>query len=118
MSHPDFTSFGSAKGLVQTYNSHNRDKYFRLYGIFGEKINCIFDEDLRNQARDSVDKNVTVHGVLKYHIGHITPYEIDVQQIEVHASDDEVASIKSLLGAAPHEVDLIEELRRVRNEWC
>ncbi len=117
LSQPDFTSFGSAKGLVQTYNSHSRDKYFHLYGMFGEKIKCFFDEDLRDQARDSVDKSVVVHGILKYHTGHITPYEIDVQQIEVYASNEKMSSITSLFGVTAHDIDLIEELRRARNEW-
>lgn len=94
-------SLGAVKGKLERYNSHGDVKYFYLYPMLGDKVKCVFDEDLLADAATAVEKNVTVTGRLKYHERQFFPYEVIVEKITINPDDGDLPTMSSMLGAAP-----------------
>ncbi|MGL4231661.1 MAG: hypothetical protein ACRCWJ_09875 [Casimicrobium sp.] len=115
-----YQSYGSAKGRVEAYNSHSKEKFFYLYPIIGQRIKCVFDESRRTKASGSVDKSVTVTGLVKYRRGSFVPFEIAVGDIEEIPADSELPSLSSFEGIAPNatgDIDSVEFVRKQRDGW-
>ncbi|MGB6053646.1 MAG: hypothetical protein WBG17_00250 [Burkholderiaceae bacterium] len=114
-------SFGSVKGIMQTYNSHAKTKYFNLYPpIPGVEVKCTFSKDLLVKAAEAVEKNVTVTGMLTYTVGNVFPDEVQIHDIVVHSSDSELPKLESFGGVASDatgEQSTQDFIKQLRNEW-
>lgn len=92
-------SFGTVKGRVEWYNSHNKEKHFYLYPVLGDRVRCVFGDDLLSQASAAVERTVIVSGTLEYWENDYFPHEVTVGEIEV-IDDDPDAALTSMRGVA------------------
>lgn len=115
-----YTARGAVKGRVEKYNSHSDQKSFTIYPAIGGRVRCVFDEHMRKEASDAVEKNVIVRGVLKYQEGNFFPYEAFVESIEVLPPDSELQRLGDLFGAvkgATGDMTAVDFVKNNRNEW-
>ncbi len=114
---PDYTSLGEVKGIVEGYFSHPKRKYFYIYPAMGGRVKCNFNESNRPQARNAVDRNIIVSGILKYYGGNFFPYEIDVNEIEIIDFDEDLPLLSQLRKDGNNAMNSVEIIKRIRNEW-
>ena len=115
-----YTSFGAVKGRVEKYNSHSDSKNFHLYPAIGRRIKCVFSEDQIDATGEAVNKNVIVHGLLKYQAGDFSPYEVIVYRIERIEPDESLQSLSGLFGiakGASGDQSSVDLIKNTRNEW-
>lgn len=115
-----YNSIGTVKGRVEVYNSHGKEKVFYVYPLLGDRIKCVFDEALREQASKAVERNVVVHGNLKYLEGEFFPSEVQVHSIVINDPDDQLESLAGLIGIVePSASDQtsIETVKGMRDGW-
>jgi hypothetical protein len=111
-------SIGSIKGVVEGYNSHSQDKYFYLYPLIGGRVKCIFGEEQRQEAANTVDRNVLVHGKLKFHGGGFIPYEVEVSHMEILPLNTDLPRLVEItLDESQIESESVQRIRRLRDEW-
>ncbi len=115
-----YISVGSIKGRMEIYNGHGKEKFFYVYPLIGEQVKCIFDESKREQASKAVEKNVVVHGALKYLEGEFFPSEVQVHSIEINDPDDQLESLEGLIGIikpSENEQTSIDTVKIMRDGW-
>ena len=113
-----YTSLGSVKGRVEKYNSHGDAKNFHIFPAIGGRIKCVFNEDQKELTGEFVNKNATVHGLLKYREGDFFPYEVIVHSMEKIDSDENLQTLSSLFGSSPLATgsqDSVEFIKSTRN---
>jgi len=118
---PDEYENGSISGLLEQINVHASQNVFMIYSTAdGQKLKCVFPGYLRKIAVDAVDRHITVYGRMKYKMRDTYPYEMSVNDIEVHDPTDQLPTLGSLKGIAPNATGGMKSedfIRRVRNEW-
>jgi len=98
------TCYGTIKGKLERINLHDRANIFYIYPIVGPRsVECHFPEDLKDQAKGSLEHTVSVSGLMIYKAKSNFPYKIKVEAIEIHPPDDELPTLLDLEGC---EVDL------------
>jgi hypothetical protein len=117
----DEYEYGSFTGMLDAINIHNQNTFYIYPTSHMPKLKCIFPSQLRGKAIAGVGRYVTVFGEkkLKPNISEI-PYEMQVFDIEVHPSSDELPLLSSLKGIASSldRADLSENIiRGIRNDW-
>lgn len=113
-------ALGSVKGRVERYNSHNKEMHFYLYPALGDRVRCVFREEMRENASTAVEQTVVVNGMLSYWEGSFYPHQVAVAEIEILAKNDELATLSSLGGAAPDATgnqSAVDFLRSHRDGW-
>lgn len=114
----NISSWGTVKGRVERYNNHGDSNFFWLYTALGKIVKCRFPNDLVEKSALSVEKNVSVTGVLTYRANEPTPFECKVEQIEIHKPDDQLPKLE--IGKFP---DITESestsqvIQRIRDGW-
>jgi len=111
--------YGSIVGKVEGYNSHNDNNTFFLYPIVGlSRVTCYFPDKLKYEAKESLLKNVRVHGKLKYKPGDNFPSEVIVDNIEFIDENPE-STLMSLRGIVKTTGKLKSEeiIRRGRHAY-
>jgi len=115
-----YTSIGSIKGTIKKYNSQADKKTFHLSLFIGGQVKCFFEEDLLAKASAAVEKNVTIHGLLKYQEGDFFPYEVSVRDIEIMEPDASYQTLSGLIGTAKGITggqSSEEFIKNIRNDW-
>lgn len=74
---------------------------FAIHTLLGDKISCIFDEELLEKTKELLGKNVHVMGLSEYKRGATIPHKMIVNNIEEHKEPKERVSFKDLYGLAP-----------------
>lgn len=98
----DETARGSLSGKVEAINIHTYPYRFTLYPLVGpSRVKCNFPTKLKNEAIASIDKYVTVFGIIKYRHKAIYPYEIDVDFIEPPTPPETLPKFSDIKGIAP-----------------
>ncbi|MFO1488333.1 MAG: hypothetical protein U1F65_07635 [Verrucomicrobiota bacterium] len=91
------------KGKIEAANIHAKSRtFFFLYPTRGDKVRCLFSEDLRDQVVDCFGRFVRIHGDFKYAWRENHPYEVKVREIENLPDRSELPDIRKLFGAAPN----------------
>ncbi len=120
---PDASEFGSAKGRLEYLNLHGMANVFYIYPPHNlSKIKCRFSKKLRASVIASIDKNVTVYGIKKYkpNIKSYNPYEIMVEDINVHPNSEQLPKLSDLYGIAPDATGnktSEDFIRGIRDDW-
>ena len=112
------SSWGTVRGHVERYNTHGKARYFVLYPRLGGSVRCEFSKNLIDQAAASVERNISVTGLMKYRPGHYIPYRCTVEKIEIHEPDDQLPELQ--LGVFPNitgEMTTFEYLQEIRDGW-
>ena len=117
----EYFSVGSLTGELGTINLHGRARNFWIYPEIGPtKVLCKFDPSLKEKAKQSIEKVVTVRGRKWYRPNANFPYRIDALELE---EVQEVPGAKHLLelrGTVPDATagkDSEEFVRGIRDEW-
>jgi hypothetical protein len=115
-----YNSIGTVKGRVEAYNSHGEEKVFYVYPFLGDRVKCVFDESQLAQASKAVEKNVTVHGNLRYLEGEFFPSEVRVRSIDINNPDDQLESLTGLIGIVEPSVTeetSVDIIKNIRDGW-
>lgn len=92
-------AFGSVSGIVEQLNIHSRNTFVLFPPGTNEAVHCNFPPEIfESKVRPGLKRNVTVYGLLHYGLGRSFPVTADVDDIEVHPSDDELPSLLDLEG--------------------
>jgi hypothetical protein len=118
---PDEFEDGSMTGRLEKINLHRNSNVFTLYSTMDHwQLRCVFDRSLRTDAVNAVDRHVTVFGRMKYKSRDAHPYEMRVEEIEVHPADENLPRLADLRGIAPGLTGgktSVEYVAQIRNEW-
>lgn len=87
-------------GRLIELNIHEGYK-MAIYTVLGDKIICIFDEELLPKMIELIGKHVRIFGLAEYKGGRGIPYKMHVQDIEWHKDPEKRVSLKDLRGIAP-----------------
>jgi hypothetical protein len=112
---------GSLIGSVEWLNIHDPKKNtFHIYPMIGaKKIVCRFPKKLKLQVIGAIDKRVEVYGDLRYKKTDNFPYAMNVEEIILLPSDEDLPTLTSLRGIAPQitgDLTAYEFTRMLRNE--
>lgn len=112
---------GSISGKMDKANFHDETRQIWLSPIAGpRRVTCVFKDEMRSKVRTGLDRYVTVFGTLHYKAGDPYPHLVDLDDIEVHPTDDELPSLADLHAIAPNATKGVEAekaVRRLRDEW-
>lgn len=116
----DTVSYGSIKGMLETINVHG-ENYFHLYPIVGgDKIKCLFEYERLELVKKALKMNVVVTGKLFYKSIDVSPYKVEVEELEINPPHDELPTLRSLYGIAPQATGPMttgEYIRKIRESW-
>lgn len=105
-------------GFIEALNVH-KEPVFYLYPVSGpSRIPCVFDQLLLEDVKSAIKRYATVHGVIEYPVGSAFPSRIVAERIELHPKEEELPTLRSLIGAAPNLTDGLDSVtyvRRLRN---
>lgn len=95
---PAINSEGSVTGFLERLNVHNKNE-FVLYPPLWEAVICTFPEQMFEQVRAAIKRNVTVYGTLTHPQDKPYPAKVQVKSLEVHPPDDELPTLRELRGS-------------------
>lgn len=111
-------SWGTVKGRVERYNNHGDSNFFWLYTTFGKSVKCKFPTALVEQSALSVERNVSVTGMMTYRANEPMPFECKVEKIEIHKPDDQLPELE--IGKFPEitgSESTTQVIQRIRDDW-
>ena len=113
------TELGSIEGALEKINIHGEARVFTIYPAIGPRqVRCVFPDDLRQRAIDSLGQRVSVSGLIKYRPLADFPHEIAVEEVEVLPADDGLPTFEEIRGIAGKSEKSAEEMiRELRDEW-
>lgn len=118
---PDEIEYGSVSGTLEKLNLHSRRKVFYIYPTIGKGVTrCHFPQKLRSQVLAAVGKYITVYGRLKSKQVDNIPYELRVEEIEIHPPEETLPSLNELRGIAPDALagkSTEEFIWEIRDAW-
>jgi len=95
---PALASEGSVTGILERLNVHDKNE-FVLYPPLWGAVTCAFPDELFEQVRAAIKRNVTVFGTLGYPPDKPYPAKVQVKSLEVHPPDDELPTLRELRGS-------------------
>jgi hypothetical protein len=116
---PTLTAEGSVTGFLEGLNVHNEKNRFALYPAIGGSVACVFEDDMFEQVRAAVKRNVTVYGTLSYPHDSPHPTKVQAKKLDVHPPDDELPTLGKLRGAfrgCTGGKTAVEFVRAIRDE--
>ncbi len=116
----DITLEGSVGGYLDVINVHDKNAFF-IYPVAGPtRVECYFSEELLETVKGGIKRHVNARGTLRYKRNELSPYRVDVENIEIYPPEEQLPTLESLRGVAPEitgEEDSVEFVRRLRSEW-
>ena len=82
-------------------------------------MKCIFAEELLDQVRAAIKRNVTVWGTMVSQRDRPFPHLVHVTKMKLHSPDAALPSLSSLQGIAPGcigDLDSVSFVRAIRDE--
>jgi hypothetical protein len=110
-------SEGSVRGVLERLNVHDRYE-FTMYPSVGRSVTCSFPDDLFQQVKDAIKRNVTAYGTLSYFMGSPFPEKAHVERIEIHPPDEQLPKLSELRGTLKGRLggrSAVEIVRAIRN---
>jgi len=81
---PEEHCIGAVRGMLEYLNIHGKKHAFRIYPDVGpDKVTCVFDDSILEQARTAIGRFVEVRGELKYKVVARFPHEIAVRELMI-----------------------------------
>lgn len=115
---PDKVEIGSIYGRLEVLNLHI-NPHFIIYPKIGpSKIDCAFDDSLREMVVKAIDHRVEVIGDIHFKSWDRYPHFIKVRELRI-IYEENLPHLTELKGIAPKatgELSSLEFLRRVRGE--
>lgn len=119
---PDEIEYGSYTGMLELINVHKQNILYIYPTYLLPKLRCFFPDELKDKVISAVGKNVTVYGQKKirslFRSG--VPYQMVIDQIEIHPSIEELPMLRDLKGTFSTSADDVPSedfVRGLRNEW-
>jgi hypothetical protein len=115
---PALVSEGSVIGWLERLNVHEKNE-FVLYPPLWEAVVCTFPDEMFEQVRSAVKRNVTVRGTLTYPPDRPYPTKVRVKGLEVHPPDEELPTLRQLRGlfrGCTGDKTATEYVRAIRDE--
>ncbi|MDB5972613.1 MAG: Uncharacterized protein JWQ90_5063 [Hydrocarboniphaga sp.] len=113
--------FSTVEGTLEKINIHAEANAFTIYPDVGAKrIACHFPPSLVDKAISAVSRRIAVTGLCAYRKFADFPHHINVDDIEIYHSEDQLANFDDILGLAPGlTVGTTSEalIREIRNGW-
>lgn len=116
----DVFEHGSVTGMLDHLNLHGDQPVFTVYPTLGGKLRCIIRKSQKSLVVQAAGKYVTVYGRMRYRSRSTKPYEMNVEEIEIHPSEEDLPTLSELRGIAPDALDgqtTEKFLWEIRNEW-
>jgi len=115
------SSYGTIKGELELINLHDQANKFYIYPIVGpQKVLCHFPDSLKDIAKKSLECKVSITGLMTYKVNEYFPYKIEVENIVIHPSDNELPNLLDLEGIIPNLTNGLsseEYVKEIRDEW-
>jgi hypothetical protein len=112
-------SEGAVSGLLERLNVHNRNEFALFPPVLGAQVVCSFPDEMFEQVRSGIKRNVTVSGTLFYHPDKPFPERVHVRELEIHPPDDELpklGELRGLFAGSTNGVTAVEFVRALRDE--
>ena len=94
-------AMGSMDGRVDAVNVH-KEPIFYLYPVSGpNRILCQLDRAMMEDLRAALRRQVRVHGLCEFTADDPFPRRIIVERVEIKPPDEELPTLRSLLGSIP-----------------
>jgi hypothetical protein len=116
---PESVAAGTISGMMDGFDFHGRYR-FTLYTAIGDhEIQCDFNPAMLAHVLSCAKKHVTAHGNLHYVAGRPYPVRAEIDSVEVHPGNDDLADLLDLCGVAAGdgEQDSVHTVRLIRDEW-
>jgi hypothetical protein len=114
-------SYGFEEGMLEAVNIHGRNRTCWIYPRIGpQKIRCDFMAGTSEMIRENLGKYVRVEGVKYFRPNSPFAFRVAVREFDALEIGEEPSQIKDLGGIAPHatgEIDTVEFIRKLRDEW-
>jgi hypothetical protein len=113
-------SFGSFEGKLDNANIHGEAGRVWLYPEIGpRKVRCDFMPGTRDQIKEAFGHFVRVVGLKFFQPSNPYPFRIKVKEFEILNHKDQVSlqSLKGIAPAATGEMNAVDFVRQIRNEW-
>ena len=93
----------SVEGMLEEINVHNNKNLFKIFldRAYSGYIRCQFPDDKLPQASNALKKRVLVKGTGKFRKGDIFPHQMEVLEIKVLPSANDLIPLISIMGVAP-----------------
>lgn len=93
----NYKSFGSVEGVLKAIDL-SRKPLFRIYDLLTNKsVKCYFPSNLIDQIKDALGKRVAVYGLIRSREDG-QKVSIQVEEMEVFPSEQELPSIEDIIG--------------------
>jgi hypothetical protein len=93
-----YSEQGSISGKLDALNVHGTKKTITVYPNYAPQVNCIVSDNLLPVVEKAVRRKVTVRGKIKTKIDEKYPFEINVDEIKIHKSKEEIPKVDELWG--------------------
>jgi hypothetical protein len=110
--------YGTIDGMLEQINVHAGANAFTIYPLVGApKVACHFNTATREKALSAIGRRVEVTGLMQYRADATFPHQIDVQNIDILPSVEDLPNLRDLRGLAPDATgsvsseDYVAELR-------
>ncbi len=118
----DEFEIGSYTGMLEAINIHNQNVFYLYPTSHLPKLKCVFSQNLREEAISAIGHYVTVMGVKKFkpNVRGGIPYEMRVQSLSIHPSEEDLPTLTDLKGIAPNatgDEQSEDFVRGIRDEW-
>jgi len=114
------TAIGTIVGKLEWMNIHNNN-VFNIYPLVGpKKVKCKFPSALREEVCSAAGRKVELAGKLKYWPSDDFPHEMDVKEITIYPSDDELPKLADLRGTEPNitgDESIESYFGKMRDAW-
>jgi len=114
-----FPSEGFVSGILEKLNVHNKFEFALYPPVSGRQITCVFHRDQLDVVRSAIKRQVTVHGTLFFQPDNPFPDKVQVKEIQIHPSNDELPTLHDVqkLGKwGIGEQSAVEFVRAIRSE--
>ena len=114
---PKIFSPGFVLGWLRAVQEEHDSLWF-IQPVKGDQVACVFRDGLMDDMKGGLGKYVKVTGTLSFRKKESLPYKIAVESIEVYPSEDQMPTLESLRGIAPHltgDLDSVDFVRKLRN---
>lgn len=99
---PEETYPGTIRGMLETINLHGGANVFRIYPDVGPtKVTCHFPAELEVKAINAVTHFVEVKGIIYYKSAAQYAHKVDVKDLLIYPSEDDLPTLNDLRGVAP-----------------
>jgi len=92
-----FKAYGTIDGDLEALDLHGKLTFYIYEDLSGNKVKCIFGEDVYNDVISSIRKRVSVYGLIKYKKNGLIN-SVDIEKITVFPDSDKLPKFSDIIG--------------------